>query len=262
MSEHLTKLSQIPWLVKWAEGAQPALGEGITIDVDGGLEIGGDVDNETLKDAATKLLQSRDRSGQVVRVIDRLLGNLIHHHSLMNKISWAESIEQLELCQSDGRSMRSLSRLPRIVSRLDAEVLMLPDLTTKHFDQATAFKEPEDPTERKEWKEKVREILIEASEDPTERGSSWVTEKMKALQKEMGIDTGRDAPSGDVLRHIATLSYIKDKWTQEDYDNRGIQRGVVIDHYEELMNQAIERKMFECPDNPVTFVFPWEASKL
>ncbi len=254
----LTRLSQIPWLTKWATDASSALGTEFIVDVDGGLIIDPDTDDEALKRAAGSLLASRTRSSQIIRVVDRMLGNLILHHSLKNKVSWAESIEMLELCKTDGRSMRSLSRLPRIVSRLDAEILMLPDLTTKHFDQATAFQAPEDPVERKEWNEKVKDILIEASLDPTERGSSWVSEKMKGLQKEMGIDTGRPEPTGDVLKNIAILSYILNKWTEEDFDTRGIKRGVVVDHYEDLMGKAITRCMIECPDNPVTFIPFWE----
>jgi hypothetical protein len=258
MNQELTKLSQIPWLVKWATDVKSSLGGSFEVDVDGGLVVTPDATESDMKGAAASLLAIRTRSSQVSRVVDRFIGNLINHHALAFKANDKESIQALGLCDTDGRSMRSLSRLARIVRNLDAETLTLPNLTTKHFDIATAFKGPEDES-KAEWKNAVKDILVEASEDPTERGSSWVSDKMKQLQKSMGIDTGRSAPASEVLKHIAELSFILNKWTAEDFsdeENDGVTRSVVVDHYEALMNEAIIRCMISNPDDKATYVFP------
>ncbi len=257
----LAKLSDIEHLRGWASVVEQALGPSFKVDLDLGLGINTKTSIEEMKHAATVLMGGRTNSSQVIRVIDRFLGQIISQYAFTHSCSWAEAIQSLNLCETDGRSMRSLSRLPRIVERLTPDVLCLPDLTTKHFDQATAFQMPEAYDEQVEWNKKVRGILIEASQDPTERGSSWVSQRMRLLQEEFGISTGKSKPASELLKQAVELSYILMMWTEDDFDTRGITRAVVRDHYEALVNEALLRGMVVCPDNPITFVPFWEKGK-
>jgi len=255
----LKRLSEVPGVEGLCTAIRGAVDEtSFILDPDDGLTITEAASEDDMKRCADILFTSRTRGSQAMRVVDRFLGQLIAHHSMKNDCTWAESIETLGLCHSDGRSLRSLSKLPRIVERLDNEVLMLPDLTTKHFDQATSYQMPESHEDREKWNERVKEILVEASENPTEKGSGWVGQKMKALQKEFGIETGKQKSKDETLRQLSELSYMLMNWTDKEFEDRGYQKSVVTDHYQHLMDDALLRNLITCPDDPIQFVPFWE----
>lgn len=254
----IAKLSDLDWLTNWASKLAPSLGEKFQLDVDGGLGIADATEEELIK-AGSTLMHSKNKTSQIGRVVDRFLGDLINHYSIVHDCTWAEAIEKLNLEQEDGRSMRTLSKLPRIVSRLDPETLRIPDLTTKHFDCATSYEEPTDSDNRKKWKEGVKDILVEASLNPTERGSRWMGERMRELQQKCGVKVDAPKPEKDLLRHIVEVAYVLQKWSPSDFEDRGVERQKAVDFFESYVNEALNRSLFNNPDDPVHFKFPWET---
>lgn len=263
MSNQIIKLSQLSYLASWARSIGPNLGPNIEVDLDGGLLIKSAASDEEMATAADILLSAAVKSRQIGRVIDRFLGELISHYAIVKECTWAEAIEALQLCETDGRAMRTLSKLPRIVSRLDAETLSIPDLSTKHFDVATSFQKPSDERMTDRWNEGVKGILIEASESPSERGSRWMREQMKKLQVECGMNVEGKDTATDILKYIAELGYMLQRWLGEDeFERLGTSRRLVAERYDQYVNEALNKGLIDSPDDPVHYQLPWETKKV
>lgn len=263
MSNQITRLSDLSYLNSWARNITPSLGENFEVDLDGGLLIRPSATDDEMASAADVLLSSSMKSKQISRVVDRFLGELINHYAIVKKCTWAEAIEALKLCETDGRAMRTLSKLPRIVERLDAETLSIPDLTTKHFDVATSFQGPSDEHLKDKWNQGVKDILIEASELPSERGSRWMRERMKNLQVECGVNVEEKNTAADILKYIAELGYMLQRWLgDEEFERLGTERRLVVERYDQYMNDALNRGLIDSPDDPVHYTLPWETKKV
>lgn len=263
MTNQITKLSDISYLLSWANNIAPSLGSNFQVDLDGGLYVREAATDDEMANAAGVLLSSSAKTKQVSRVVDRFLGELINHYAIVKKCTWAEAIEALRLCETDGRAMRTLSKLPRIVERLDAEVLSIPDLTTKHFDVATSFQAPKDERYMDRWNQGVKDILIEASECPEERGAKWVRGRMKNLQVECGVQVEEKNTASDLLKYIAELGFMLNRWLgDEEFTRLGTARTLVSERYDQYMNDALNRGLIDSPDDPVHYMLPWETKKV
>lgn len=259
----ITRLSEDTYLTKWANRIAPILGENFQVDLDGGLYVRETATDDEMARAAGTLLNSAAKTRQIQRIVDRFLGELISHYAIIKKCTWAEAIEALKLCETDGRAMRTLSKLPRIVERLDAETLSIPDLTTKHFDVATSFQGPSEERFKDKWNQGVKDILIEASECPSERGSRWVRDRMKNLQVECGVQVEQKDTPNDVMKAGLECALMLISWIgDEDFQRIGTERRLVADRFMQYANDALNRGLIDSPDDPVHYRLPWETKKV
>lgn len=232
--------------------------EGITITPEEGLVVAKGTDHEALSRAVGKLKDVSNINREQRRLLDRYIGQAICAYAALTDCDWPQAISALNLVETTGRSYKAIAKLPRIVTLLPPEVYDLPGLTTSHYDTATAFKEPSDPSDRAKFGEARVNILRRASENPDERNISWVMMEMRLLQKEFGIEPSRRPPTNDVRAAFELCSQALLEWTDEDYTTFGITRGQLRDRWEGYKADLIERDLL--PENccdPVSFTLPW-----
>lgn len=248
-------LSQLPWTAPWLSQMQAKLGTGFSLDPNGSLMIDPQVDQTGYNNAAGFLWQTRERSTMVVRATNRLLGELILNYSAKFSVTDAEAIDAMELASPE-RSVQLLRGFARIVKRLPSDVLALEGLTHSHFDTACKFQGPEEPDKQREWNLKIRDILFAAAECPEERTVKWVADSIRSMQKEFGITPNRPEGGKVLLDQYATINYILEHWTDEQFDESGQDRAKVLDYRDQIEGELINRNIMAIPD-PVNFVPPW-----
>ena len=252
----LLTISQLTWTGPWINNIQNKIGALFTIDSNCGLKVSDDVTQADFNTAAAFLWKSRESMGITIRLINRLLGEMILDYSARFNVGWTDAIEALGLGNSD-KSMSSLKKLPRIVQRLSPEVLSIEGLKHSHFEMATGFAGPEEPDKQREWNERIADILRRAAECPEDRPAKWVGDCIRAMQKEFGIDPQRPVGGKVLLDQYAVLNYILEHWTTEQFLDAGHERSKVLDHRDDVENELINRGILQIPDAK-NFVPPWK----
>lgn len=262
MSQILAKLSDAQWVNPWVESLSKNLGEGFTADADGGLFISPSVTEEEIGRAVQYLVGGAKRTIQMQRIIDRFIGNIIVELANRKQLDWTEAIEELRLEQIDGRKMGTFTKLAQMVTRLDAETLMIPDLSSSHFQAATSLEDPMDADKKALWKEKVKEVLIDASLDPVNRSSRWVHQQLAQVQFDMGLRKTKPSSKDVLLANLGQTAIVLRSWLDDDYRKAGREKNVVVDYFEHYSAEALKRGLIKYPSDPETFKFPWEMDKV
>lgn len=220
--------------------------KGVFIATDGTLTVQDQATDDDLLETAQVLNHQRDAFTKLGWLADKWTGELILAHSAKHGCTWKESIESLKLCESDGRSMRSLSRLPRIVSRLPSDVLGLP-LTTKHFDAVTEVMQPEGDGGK--WMDGIRGILIDAASKP-DTSSREVSQKVRALQLECGMKLPEKHSALVLAKGIIEAAYLLYTGSERADKKK------VSDYLYSAFTEAFDRGVAVDPDAP-----EWECPK-
>lgn len=220
--------------------------------------------DQDIQNAIHGLLDVKDRNRTFMTLLDRFIGQLIVHHSVRHDCEWSESINSLDLIAHTGKAFKTLMKLPRIVTNLPDEVFALPGLTTSHFDAATSFGGPkEQPEKMAEFQERRVQILKEASVDPHEFGKAWVSEKMRALQAELGVKPSRKAGADTLKLNFMVTSLALIKWNEDDYRAFGVTRGELIDYWEGYRSELVDKDVL--PENeldPLQMSLPWRTTNI
>lgn len=256
----LLTLGQIPWAVQWVRGLTAKLGEHFTVDLDGGLSIAEDTPQDAVLQAASYLKETVNKSSQIIRVLNRFLGDLILWYGAKHRITDGEAIDALGLVEATERKMSTLKKLPRIARKLSPQILALEGLTFSHYDAATSFAGPGEPDKIRAWQERVEDILRKAAENPGVRNRAWVADSMRELQKDFDISPSRPVASGVLYSQYAKINYILEHWTPDHFEEAGQERAKVIDWRVHIENELLNRGLLEIPD-PQNFVPPWNPEK-
>lgn len=229
-----------------------------------GVEVTEKATDEEIENALKGLLDVKDRNRAFMTLLDRFIGQLIVAYSNRHDVEWSEAISRLNLIEHTGKAFKTLMKLPRIVTNLPDEVFALTGLTTSHFDAATSFGGPkDDPEKMAHFYDKRVEILQEAATDPNEFGKAWVSEKMRALQADLGVKPSRKA-GADMMKHnfmITSLALVK--WNDDDYRAFGIDRAELVDRWEEYRAELVDKDVL--PENeldPLQMSLPWRTSNV
>lgn len=251
-------ISQLNWTPAWLAGVQAKLGDGFTLDPDGALLVGEDVEETQYGQAAAFLWNTKEKLNISVRLTNRLLGELILKYSNRFNVVPAEAIDAMGLVQSSEKGRGYLLKLARVVAVLPPEVLAIEGLTHSHFQTAVGFSSPDNPEDAARWKERVKEILLQAAECPQERTAKWVGDSIRAMQKEFNIAPAATANRAALMGQYATINYILEHWTEDQFAESGQERRKVLDYRDQIEGDLINRGILTIPD-PTNFVPPWRA---
>lgn len=231
---------------------------GCRIDHNTGLFISPDASPEKLKEIGQTLLSVSAMNKQQRKLIDWYIGQLIVNHAAINDCSWSESISVLDLVKDTGREFKTLIKLPRMVSVLPDEVLRLP-LTAGHLEAASSFAAPKHVDDLREFNAGRLELLRSAAENPEERNRTWLTEKMRELQREFKVETRhQQTPLNELRKSYEVCSQALLEWSDEDYDTFGVYPGELKDHWRGYRDELVERGVLsDDSTDPIAFSLPW-----
>lgn len=250
----LTTLAEVSWIPSWLQSLRAKLPAGLAVDDAFALTLG-EADQDACSTAASLLHSWHSRSIMVIRMTNRLLGELILQYASKFNLSTTDAIEALGLPTSE-RSIPWLRNLTRIVQKLPSDVLNLEGLTHSHFEAAVAFRAPEEPDKAREWNLRIRDILLAAAECPEQRPAKFVSDSIRAMQKEFGIVSRNPESAKALLDQYATINYILEHWTEDQFEGAGHDRSKMLDYREQIENDLINRGILTIPD-PANFVPPW-----
>lgn len=270
MSQELS-IKDAEWTAPWIKSITKKLSENNNVSPNHimilpffGVEVTEGATDLEIEAALKGLLDVKDRNRTFMTLLDRFIGQLIVAYSHRHDVEWSEAISRLNLIEHTGKAFKTLMKLPRIVTNLPDEVFALSGLTTSHFDAATSFGGPkDDPEKMGHFYDKRVEILKEAATDPNEFGKAWVSEKMRALQADLGVKPSRKA-GADMMKHnfmVTSLALIK--WNDEDYRAFGIDRAELVDRWEEYRAELVDKDVL--PENeldPLQMSLPWRTSNV
>lgn len=239
---------------------------GVTIDPKLGLQVRPDIDNEHLIEAGKRLMALSGSNKIQRKLLDWYIGQLVVNHAAINDCTWTESISVLDLVKDTGREFKTLIKLPRMVSVLPDEAFTL-NVTAGHLEVASSFAAPKQVDDLREFNLGRMELLRACSENPEERNRTWLTEKMRELQREFKVDGRSKTPLNDLRADFEKVAQALVEWCDEDYEAFGVTRGELRDWYENYKAELLERGVLcECTSDPVAFSLPWrkqnEAGKI
>jgi hypothetical protein len=255
-----TAITVPPAVSKFLAGTQAQWGTKATLSSEDGITVSKDATEEDIKGLVRKVFAYKQQMDQYRTILDRFLGQLICEYAARTGKTWAESISDLNLAGEHGITglgWRVVEKLPRMVSRNLPESFALPGLKTGHFDAVSSFSGPDDPGKQAEWSDRCHQILVQAAEKPNERGRSWVEQNMRELQKEFGIAPKRPEAVSRLLPKAVGVADILLSWSQNDFDSHGIERSKVVDYWEAMRADLVERKVIPDGSDPAGFVPPW-----
>lgn len=270
MSQEIT-VKNAEWTAPWIKSIAKKLSDNNNVSPQHimilpffGVEVTEKATDLEIEAALKGLLDVKDRNRTFMTLLDRFIGQLIVAYANRHDVEWSEAISRLNLIEHTGKAFKTLMKLPRIVTNLPDEVFALTGLTTSHFDAATSFGGPkDDPEKMAHFYDKRVEILKEAASDPNEFGKAWVSEKMRALQADLGVKPSRKA-GADMMKHnfmITSLALVK--WNDDDYRAFGIDRAELVDRWEEYRAELVDKDVL--PENeldPLQMSLPWRTSNV
>ena len=265
MTQQLTAEWTSPWVQSISKRLRDANGvdpRHIVIIPQIGVTVNEQATDEEIKGALNGLIEIRDRNKTYQTLLDRFIGQLIVAYAARHDCEWAQAISELDLVKETGKAFKTLVKLPRIVTVLPDEAFMLPGLTTSHFDAATSFGGPKnDPEKMAEFNEKRVAILEEASTNPAEYSKQWVSEKMRALQADMGVERSRPPGLNEVRQAYEITSLALIKWTDADYEAFGITRAELLDRWEQYRADMVDKDALpENETDPLEMALPWRST--
>lgn len=245
MSTALVPPTDTSWLQPYLDQtARRIIAEGITLSVTEGLVISPDVPDSVLAVAFVQLNETRRKNKMIAVLMDRYIGQLIITYSARHDCDWVTTISDLGLVEASGRPYKALAKLARMVSQLPDEVWQFSNLTTTHFDVATAFKGPiDDVRKMQEFNEKRFELLRIANNDPENYRKVRLLEEMRAIQISCGVVSAAGVPVSHLTQNFIRTSLLLD-FSDEELESMGTSRRDVREHWDSYRNELIERGRF------------------
>lgn len=250
------------WLTKYLESCNPTFAkqgvEGISLSLDHGLKLTADMPEDGFKKAFEILSAVQKKNRSISTQVDRFIGQLILNYSATRDVPLDVAVDQLELPQITGKTTRTLTRLPRIVSILPEEAFLLPNLTTTHFEIVTAYGGPKDDVEKMgQFADERMEILRKVSANPDEWTSTKVRAAVKDLQGKFAIVNNRAKPLADLILKYVNTSALLMECDTDQLVELGVTRIEAEDHWRDLREQLLEKGYGEEKFDPETFLPPW-----
>lgn len=245
MSTSLIPPTDTTWLQPYLDStARRILPEGITLSVTEGLVISEDVPDAAFSTAFVQFNETRRKNKLIAVLMDRYIGQLILTYSARHDCDWVTAISDLGLVESSGRPYKALAKLARMVSQLPDEVWQFTNLTTTHFDVATAFKGPlDDARKMQEFNEKRVELLRIANNDPENYRKVRLLEEMRAIQISCGVVSAAGVPLSHIVQSFIRTSLLLD-FSDDELESMGTSRRDVREHWDSYRNELIERGKF------------------
>lgn len=266
-TQQLTAEWTAPWVSSISKRLRDANGvdpRHIVIIPQVGITVNEQATDDEIRGALNGLIEIRDRNKTYQTMLDRFIGQLIVAYAARHDCEWSQAISELNLVENTGKAFKTLVKLPRIVTVLPDEAFLLPGLTTSHFDAATSFGGPkEDPERMTEFNEKRVKILEEASSNPAEYTKQWVSERMRALQSDMGVQRSRPPGLNEIRAAYEVTSLALIKWTDADYESFGVSRGELLDRWEQYRAELVDKDCLpENETDPLEMSLPWRATNV
>ncbi len=177
-----------------------------------------------------------------------------------HQTDWSDAISCMNLVEHTNKAFSTLLKLPKLVMELPDEAFGLDNLTTTHLNTAVGFKGPEDVGQLREFGERRMDILRHVAAHPDDTGQPFIQQRMKALQKEMGVETPRRETIQSLLMKFAQASLMLVNWTDQDFDSFGVTKSQTQEYWDGYRAELVERGAIPQDDtDPIAFCPPWSS---
>lgn len=236
---------------------------GVQIDFEKGADIQGRHSDDEYKSALHLLSVTQQKNQIISTSIDRMIGQMILYFMAEREVTLEEAVSQLDLIEVTGKSLKTLSKLPRMVAVLPQEAFQIPNLGTMHYVTVTSFSGPKDNLEEMpKFNEDRFNLLKAVSENPSDWNRIKLTAAMREIQSRYNVKARSREPIGEVIRKFIETSVAMKEWSDEQYELFGITRVQMIDRWEQYREELTERN--HCPEDvmsPDKFTLPWDTGE-
>lgn len=255
------------WLVPYFTNLQGRLAAtgvtGLQIDYDKGADIQGRHTDDEYRSVFVTLAVTQQKNQIISTAIDRMIGQMILHFMAEREVTLEDAVSQLDLVEITGKSLKTLSKLPRMVAVLPDEVFKMPNLGTMHYVTVTSFSGPTDNLEEMPKFNDDRVRLLQAvSANPSDWNRIKLTAAMREIQGRYNVKARTREPVSEIIRKFIETSVAMKEWGDEQYELFGVSRVELLDRWEQYREELTERN--QCPEDvmsPDKFSLPWDTGE-
>ena len=203
---HQQLVTYQPWISGIAASAAKNLGlpDGITVQDGVFLSIDDSVPVEKISEMIVSFVNFGCKQKHQEAIIRINLSRAILEIAAREKITESEAIDNHNLCDRTGLTLKTLLNWAGIAKKVSADML-LPGVTWSQLRGVASVNLPEDPKQVFEIREEQRRILEDASANPHECGESYVKQEMGKVLEKMGIVEPPKPGGTELLLRYAVL---------------------------------------------------------
>ena len=199
--------------------------EGVLLTPDAGITLTQNLTEEGYQGAFDVLATVQKKNRQITTMVDRFIGQLICQYVATRDTSIEEAVSQLSLEERTGKAMKTLAKLPRMVSVLPNEAFALPNLSTMHYEAVTSFGGPKDNAEHMaEFNQDRMNLLRQISENPNPWSKAKVGMAMRDIQAKFAVPRTRGMPLSEILEFFTSVSVMLVEWEDNEFEDFGVSR--------------------------------------
>lgn len=254
-----------PWLDQYCQRLSGEFarttGDALAITPDRGAIMAPGATEQQYSAAFERLSNTRNTTRIVQVHMDRMVGQLICSYAAERDIDWTTAISQLNLTVKTGKALKTLVKLPRIVSVLPESIwLRCPNLAIGHFDAATSFAAPQDVEGAISFAAAREQLLIEANENPASGGKSAIARRMRKIQEAHGVLPCRRESISDIRDKMMAASIVLLEWEPEHFESHGTTKESVLSMWTQWKEQLDERGHVDADIFADDYRLPWEGA--